>query len=123
MKLVANLLVLAIALAHVGFLALEMFLWTKPLGQKIFRQSAEQATASATLAMNQGLYNGFLAAGLVWGLLHSDPNFGMQIKFFFLACVAVAGFFGGWSVNRRIFIVQGLPAIVTMICLALSFRL
>jgi putative membrane protein len=108
-----NALVALIALEHVWFLVLEMFLWTKPLGLRTFRQSEEQARASAPLAANQGLYNGFLAAGLVWGLL-APPGFAAAIKIFFLACVVVAGVFGGWTVSRRILLIQALPAAVAL---------
>src|SRR4051812_20054545 len=88
------------ALQHLGFLVLEMFLWTKPIGLKIFRLTPEAAAASATLAMNQGLYNGFLAAGLVWGLCAAEPA-SLQIKTFFLGCVIVAGAFGAATVSPR----------------------
>ena len=88
---IANLLVALVAVLHVYFLVLEMFLWTRPLGLKTFRNSPGKAAESAVLAANQGLYNGFLAAGLAWGLLHSAPAFAFQIKAFFLLCVIVAG--------------------------------
>jgi putative membrane protein len=88
---IANLLVALVAMLHVYFLILEMFLWQKPLGLKTFRNSPEKAADSAVLAANQGLYNGFLAAGLAWGLIQGTPAFGFQIKVFFLACVIVAG--------------------------------
>ena len=106
----ANALIALVALLHLYFLVLEMFFWTQPLGLKIFRQSLEKAQASAVLAANQGLYNGFLAAGLIWGLFHPDPTVGFQIKVFFLLCVVVAGLYGGYSVSRRIIMVQALPA-------------
>lgn len=112
-------LIALVACAHAGFLVLEMFFWTKPLGLKIFRQKPEQALESAVLAKNQGLYNGFLAAGLLWGLLHPDPAFARQIQIFFLGCVAVAGVYGAWTVNKRIFFVQALPALVPLILLLL----
>ena len=88
------LLVALVAALHVYFLVLEMFLWTKPLGLKTFRNTQEKANDSAVLAANQGLYNGFLAAGLFWGLIHSAPAFAFQIKVFFLLCVVVAGIYG-----------------------------
>ena len=97
-----------------------MFLWTKPKGLKIFGQSLEKAKASAVLAANQGLYNGFLAAGLVWGLILTEPEMSKQIKLFFLSCVTIAGFYGGWSVNRRILFVQSGPAVVGLILLLIS---
>jgi putative membrane protein len=87
MILIANCLVALVAALHVYFLVLEMFLWTKPLGLKTFRNSIEKATDTAVLAANQGLYNGFLAAGLVWGLVDGVPAFAFQIKTFFLVCV------------------------------------
>jgi putative membrane protein len=110
----ANVLVALVAVEHVWFLVLEMFLWTRPLGLRTFRQSAEQARASAALAANQGLYNGFLAAGLVWGLLAGAPEPATSIKLFFLSCVVVAGVFGAATVSRRILMVQALPAAVAL---------
>jgi putative membrane protein len=101
-----------VALFHIGFMILEMFFWSKPFGLRIFRQSLEKAKASAVLAANQGLYNGFLAAGLVWGLMESDPVHAKAVKVFFLSCVIFAGLYGAWSVNRRIFFVQAFPALV-----------
>jgi putative membrane protein len=115
MSLVADILVGVVALEHLWFLVLEMFLWTKPLGLRTFRQSAEQARASAALAANQGLYNGFLAAGLVWGLCASPPEFAVSIKAFFLACVIVAGIVGALTVSRRILLIQAVPAAVALI--------
>jgi putative membrane protein len=97
-----------------------MFLWTKPLGLKTFRNSLEKATDSAVLAANQGLYNGFLAAGLVWGLVQSTPVFAFQIKVFFLLCVIVAGVYGAVSVSRRILWVQAAPAAIALILLWLA---
>ena len=105
----ANVLVALVAALHVYFLFLEMFLWTKPLGLKTFRNSLENATDSAVLAANQGLYNGFLAAGLVWGLVQGVPGFAFQIKMFLLLCVIVAGVYGAATVSRRMLFVQRLP--------------
>ena len=96
---------------HVWFLVLEMFLWTRPLGLRTFRNTPERARDSATLARNQGVYNGFLAAGCLWALCHPDPLVARQIATFFLACVAVAGVFGAITVSRRIFFIQALPAL------------
>src|SRR6266702_1190913 len=101
MILIANGLVAVVAALHVYFLVLEMFLWTKPLGLKTFRNSIEKATDSAVLAANQGLYNGFLAAGLIWGLFQGNPAFAFQIKTFFLLCVIVAGVYGAATVSQR----------------------
>jgi len=117
---IANLLVALVALLHVYFLTLEMFLWTKPLGLKTFRQSPDKARDSAVLAANQGLYNGFLAAGLAWGLVHSNAAFAFQIKIFFLICVIVAGIYGALTVSRRILFVQALPAAAALILLDLA---
>jgi len=110
MALLANILVALVAVLHVYFLVLEMFLWDKPYGRKTFKLTPEFATASKTLAANQGLYNGFLVAGLVWGLLSGD----FHVKIFFLTCVIVAGVYGGYTVNRRIFFVQAVPAIIAL---------
>jgi putative membrane protein len=117
MSVIANILVAIVAALHVWFLILEMFLWTQPLGLKTFNQPLEKAKDSAVLAANQGLYNGFLAAGLVWGLVHPDPSTGMEIKTFFLLCVIVAGVYGAMSVSRRILYVQAVPALVALILL------
>jgi len=111
-KLALKALVLLIALEHVWFLVLEMFLWKHPIGLKTFRHSLEAARQSAALASNQGLYNGFLAAGLVWGLLHPAPGVALQLMVFFLACVAVAGVFGALTVSKRILYIQALPALL-----------
>ncbi len=117
---VANGLVALVAALHVYFLVLEMFLWTRPLGLKTFRNSLEKATESAVLAANQGLYNGFLAAGLVWGLVQGVPIFAFQIKMFFLLCVIVAGVYGAATVSRRILFVQAAPAAVALVLLWLA---
>jgi putative membrane protein len=112
MSTLALVLVTVVALEHLGFMVLEMFFWTKPAGLKIFRQKREAAEASKVLAANQGLYNGFLAAGLIWSLILGAD--GRAIALFFLGCVVVAGIFGAATVNRRIFFVQGLPALIAM---------
>ena len=106
----STILVLLVAALHAYFLVLEMFLWRTPLGLKTFRMSPEKAEATAQLAMNQGLYNGFLAAGLVWGLAREDRG----VLTFFLACVIAAGLFGGATVNKRIVFVQALPAAIAL---------
>ena len=112
MKIAVDILVALVALLHVWFLVLEMFLWDKPLGLKTFRQTPESAAATKVLAANQGLYNGFLAAGLVWGLWLGSG--GIAVKLFFLGCVVVAGLFGAATVGRKILFVQALPAAVAM---------
>ena len=112
---VASILIGFVALLHVWFLVLEMFLWDKPLGRKIFRLTPEFAAASKRLAMNQGLYNGFLAAGLIWGLYAND----FHVEIFFLACVIVAGIFGGITIGRKVVLVQAFPAIIALVLLHL----
>lgn len=109
-----------VALIHAYILVLEMFLWTKPYGLKVFRQSFDKAQSSAPLAMNQGLYNGFLSAGLLWGLLSPNAEVSKQVEFFFLGCVILAGIFGAWTVNRRIFFIQSAPAILATVLLFCS---
>ena len=113
MSLLANVLIGLVALLHLYFLVLEMFLWTRPLGLKTFRNTPEKAETTRVLAANQGLYNGFLAAGLLYAVVTSSREFAV----FFLACVVVAGVYGAWSVNKRIFLVQALPALVTLAAL------
>jgi putative membrane protein len=117
---IANAWVALVAALHVYFLILEMFLWTRPLGLKTFRNTPEQAADSAVLAANQGLYNGFLAAGLVWGLVQGVPSFAFQIKMFFLLCVIVAGVYGAATVSRRILFVQAVPAAIALALLWLA---
>ena len=116
MLLVANLLVLIVALLHIGFLTLEMFFWNHPIGRKRFGMTPEFAKESATLAANQGLYNGFLAAGLLWGLAINST----AIKIFFLLCVLIAGIFGGFTARRTILYIQALPALLALIAVYLS---
>ena len=117
MIITANILIGIVAALHTYFLVLEMFLWTKPLGLKTFRQSQQKADDSAVLAANQGLYNGFLAAGLIWGLTHPVAGTGFQIKVFFLLCVVVAGLHGGYSVSPRITLIQAVPAALALVLL------
>lgn len=104
----------AIGLLHVYILVLEMFLWTTPRGRRAFKLTSDFAEKTRTLAANQGLYNGFLAAGLLWALVHPDPDFARQIQLFFLGCVEVAGLYGGFTVGRRIIYVQAVPAAVSI---------
>jgi putative membrane protein len=114
MNIVAGLVVWAIALLHVYILILEMFLWTTPRGRKAFGLTPEFARQTKALAANQGLYNGFLAAGLVWGLLHPDFMVGVQIQLFFLVCIAVAGVYGAITAKLSILFIQTLPAIIAI---------
>jgi len=120
MKLAANLLVVFVALQHLGFLVLEMFLWTTPTGHSIFGLSPEFAEQSAALAANQGLYNGFLAAGLLFSLTLRHDRF--AVSAFFLGCVIVAGIFGAATVGRTILFVQATPAVVALALLVLANR-
>lgn len=108
MSLAADIVVGLVAVLHIYILVLEMFLWDKPAGLRAFGQKLEAARASKVLAANQGLYNGFLAAGLLWGL--SRGAGGLDIKVFFLGCVLVAGLYGAASASRKILFVQALPA-------------
>ena len=114
----------AVALLHFYFMYLEMVVWTTPRGLKIFNQTAEQARGSAVLAKNQGLYNGFLGAGLVWSLLQPNPEFARQIQIFFFLCVIAAGVYGGATVSKKIMAVQAVPAAIglLLIFLRLGFR-
>jgi putative membrane protein len=112
MAVLANILVALVATLHVGFLVLEMFLWTTPFGLKTFNLTPEFAAASAALAANQGLYNGFLAAGLVWGLVTREAAF--AIKVFFLTCVVVAGVFGAATAKMTVLFIQALPAALAL---------
>ncbi len=116
---VANVLVALVALIHVYILVLEMFLWRTPRGMKAFGTTPATAELMAILAANQGLYNGFLAAGLVLGLLLPDPT-GLRFQIFFLACIVLAGIYGGMTVSRRILVVQALPAGVALGAVVLS---
>jgi putative membrane protein len=107
---IANVVIGFVALLHLYFLVLEMFLWDKPAGLRAFGQTKEAAAASKVLAANQGLYNGFLAAGLLWGLMLGDEGTG--VKLFFLTCVLIAGVFGALTASRKILFVQALPAAI-----------
>lgn len=118
MTMAANIAIAIVALLHAYFLVLEMFLWDKPFGRRIFKTTPEFAAASKALAANQGLYNGFLVAGLVWGLALGAP--GVDVKVFFLACVVIAGLFGGATVNRNIMFVQAVPGIIGLALLLAS---
>lgn len=112
MKLLADALVGLVAVLHLYFLVLEMFLWTKPLGRRVFKLTAEKAAITKSLAANQGLYNGFLAAGLGWGIMAGDD--GYPVKIFFLGCVIIAGIFGAATVGRKILWVQAVPAAIAL---------
>ena len=116
MTLIVSILVAIVAMLHVGFLVLEMFYWDRPFGRKTFHTTPEFSKASAVLAANQGLYNGFLAAGLIWGLVTGQVN----VILFFLICVLIAGIYGGFTAGRRILYIQALPALIALIAVYLS---
>ncbi len=116
MLFVANILIGIVAVLHIGFLVLEMFLWDHPVGRRSFKMTPEYSKESATLAANQGLYNGFLAAGLIWGLVIGDA----AVKIFFLACVLIAGIYGGLTAKRSILYMQALPALLALVAVFLS---
>ena len=118
MATLANVVVALVAVIHVYILVLEMFLWDKPAGLRAFGQTPDAAAASRVLAANQGLYNGFLAAGLAWGLL-LGPN-GTGVKVFFLACVLIAGLYGAATASRKILYVQAIPAALGLALVAMS---
>ncbi len=120
MILVANVAVGLVAALHAYFLVLEMFLWTKPVGRRVFGLTPERAEATRSLAANQGLYNGFLAAGLVWGIAAGAD--GGPPKVFFLSCVIVAGIFGALTANRRILWVQAVPGAVALALVCAAAR-
>lgn len=111
MRMISLLLIFFVALIHVGFLVLEMFYWNHPIGREIFNMTPEVSASSAILAANQGLYNGFLAAGLLWGLVSGRRD----VKVFFLACVIVAGVYGGLTAKMSILYTQGLPALLALL--------
>ena len=118
MSMIANVVVGLVALLHLYFLVLEMFLWDKPAGLRAFGHTREAASASKVLAANQGLYNGFLAAGLIWGLARGAA--GTDIKLFFLTCVLIAGVYGALTASRKILYVQALPAAIALALVVLS---
>ncbi len=118
MLMTANIVVALVALLHLYFLVLEMFLWDKPTGLRVFGHTKEAAAASKVLAANQGLYNGFLAAGLVWGLTLGPDGTG--VKVFFLSCVLIAGLFGGITASRKILVFQAVPAAIGLALVLLS---
>ncbi len=115
MSTAANIVVALVALLHVYILVLEMFLWDKPAGLRAFGQSKQAATQTKVLAANQGLYNGFLAAGLFWGLSLGDSGHG--VKIFFLLCVLIAGLYGAATASRKILFIQALPAAIGLVLL------
>lgn len=122
MTLACNVLIALIALSHVWFMVLEMWVWRLPLGQKLLNMTPEVAETTAVLASNQGLYNGFLVAGLVWSLVAASPAEAWHLKIFFLSCVLVAGIYGGLSASRLIFLIQAAPAAIALVLLFAAGR-
>ncbi|WEJ58707.1 DUF1304 domain-containing protein [Devosia sp. FJ2-5-3] len=120
MPAIAAILVALIALLHIYIMLLEMVWWDSPRGRKAFGLTPEFSKATRALAANQGLYNGFLAAGLIWGLVHPDPAFGWQVQIFFLACVGVAGLFGAATAGRKILFIQTVPAVIALLVVVLG---
>jgi putative membrane protein len=118
MTIAADVVTALVALLHICFLVLEMFLWTKPAGRKVFGLTVEQAESTKILAANQGLYNGFLAAGLLWSILLGES--GTPVKLFFLGCVLIAGAYGAATVSRKILFVQALPAAIGLVLVMLA---
>ena len=114
MLLASQVLTGVVAALHLYFLVLEMFLWATPFGAKTFARSAEERKQTKVLAGNQGLYNGFLAAGLVWSLL-GDASIGYPVRMFFLGCVAIAGLYGGATASKKIFFVQAFPGVLALV--------
>lgn len=123
MEILKNVLVMFVAVLHVYILYIEMFLWNKPKGLKIFRMTQAQADSSKVLAANQGLYNGFLAAGLFWSVFAADPVQSFQLSVFFLGCVIVAALYGGYTVGKKILMVQGTPAALALIMVLIERNL
>jgi putative membrane protein len=119
MWILAEVLVALVALEHIYFLVLEMFLWTKPRTRAAFGMTAEMAEQTKVLAANQGLYNGFLAAGLLWSLF-APAAYARPLGLFFLGCVLIAGIYGGFTANKRIFLLQALPAALALVTVLLS---
>ena len=119
MELITSILILFVALEHLGFLYLEMFMWTKNVGRKVFGTTKEDAEKTKVLAANQGLYNGFISTGLVWGFFHPNPELGSQIILFFLGCVVVAGIYGAITAKISILYLQAFPAALTVALLLL----
>lgn len=117
MQYITSCLIFFVALEHLYILVLEMFLWERPRTLKIFGIAKEEGPILKVLAANQGLYNGFLSAGLLWGLFHTNHEFGQQLQMFFLMCVISAAMYGGCTVKRSIWLVQGLPALLAIIAL------
>lgn len=118
--MLSNILIALIGILHVYILVVEMFLWDKPYGLKTFGNTFEKAKVTKIMAQNQGLYNGFLAAGLLWSLI-ADPLYSTALANFFLGCVCIAGIYGGLTANRKIIFIQAIPALIALILLNIGF--
>lgn len=118
MVIIAEIFVCIVALLHGYFLILEMFLWDKPIGLKVFGHTKEKASVTKILAANQGLYNGFISAGLLWGVIY-EPT-GYEFKLFFLTCVIVAGVFGSLTASRKILYIQAVPGLIGLLLVFLT---
>lgn len=121
LSIFAGIMVALVAIEHLYILIMEMFLWTTPRVMKTFGTNPELSKTTRSMAANQGLYNGFLAAGLIWSLLHPNELFSLQLAVFFLVCVIIAALYGGLSVKRSILLMQGLPAVVALLLVLLRF--
>jgi putative membrane protein len=119
--MIAKIVVLLIALLHLYIMVIEMWYWDKPRGLKSFGIKQEFATSTKVMAANQGLYNGFLAGGLIWGLLHQNHNFGLQIQVFFLICIFIAGLYGAYTSSKKILFIQSVPALIGVLLAALNY--
>lgn len=122
METLVSILVVFVALEHLGFMYLEMFLWTKDSGRKIFGTTKEEAESSKVLAANQGVYNGLFAAGLLWGLAHPDSTIGLHIQLFILVAIGIAGIYGGLTAKRSILYLQALPAVIAAIMIVMMMQ-
>lgn len=121
MEIASKTIVFLIALLHLYIMIIEMWFWDKPKGLKMFRLKQDFATNTKTLAANQGLYNGFLAAGLLWGIVQKQYLFGLQIQLFFLFCVFVAGLYGAFTTSKKILFVQSVPSTIAIILVAINY--
>lgn len=120
MHILATIFVILVAVEHIYIMVMEMFLWTKPRTLKTFNLTPQQAESSKSLAANQGLYNGFLAVGLIWGLVHPTSSVGHQIQLFFIICVLIAALYGGATASRKIWLMQGAPALLALVFVLVS---
>ncbi len=121
MQLTSSILVSLIAILHIYIMIIEMYFWDKPRGLKAFGLKPDFATSTTVLGANQGLYNGFLAAGLIWGLIHQQAVFGLQIQLFFLSCIFVAGIYGAATFARKIIFIQSVPSLIAIVLVYMNY--